>query len=64
VTFNYNINGSFDTQDKNFYFLQYSPDENVNSWSEAQFNQSGKYAICVDKMVTSSTKVLYTRLLA
>jgi|SRR5690606_37333761 len=50
VTFNYNINGSFDTQDKNFYFLQYSPDENVNSWSEAEFNQpqSGYYAICVD----------------
>lgn len=44
VKFNYNFNN----WQSNYYFLQYSHDENVRSWGEEGFNKSGNYAICVD----------------
>lgn len=48
VTFKYNFNGGTTAEDYNYYFLQYSPDENARSWSKESFYQYGNYAFCVD----------------
>jgi hypothetical protein len=48
IKFQYSINEHTNAEENNYYFLQYSPDENVGNWSAYQFYEGGNYAFCVD----------------